>query len=214
VKDIKSRDSKILEGSTMLTMTVEATLVPYFQSLFQAGFIFQCEIGYSIDDLLFRQLALDREYADKHVSTVFLDGRCVDDISSAILKEGSIVAFSSALPGLAGATLRRGGAYACLRDSITYTVKDESVRPREGTITIKLFNLLMGELGHVFLRKGIIVKRSTAIALLQKQHADFWKKVRTVRLGSKTLDLSVLTKDDTFDNYGYVHISIAVENTP
>jgi hypothetical protein len=135
-------------------------LIPYFQSIFQSGFFFRCQVGRSVEDFLLRQLALNREFVADKVSTVFLNGQCVDDFASAILKNGSVVAFSSALPGLAGATLRRGGPYACLRSSITYREEEMPVLPEEGTITVKVFNLLMEELGAVFLEKGITTSRS------------------------------------------------------
>ena len=109
-----------------LVVRIEAgkALIPYFRPIFQAGFLFRCLVGQSIEDFLFRQLSLQKEFVEKKVSTVFLDGQCVDDITSATLNDASIVALSSALPGLVGATLRRGGFYACLRDSITYRKED------------------------------------------------------------------------------------------
>jgi len=53
------------------------------------------------------------------ISTIFLDGKAVDSPETALLREGSTLALSSAMPGLAGAILRRDGPYASLRSSIT-----------------------------------------------------------------------------------------------
>ena len=124
---------------------------------------------------------------EKKVSTVFLDGQCVDDIASATLNDASIVAFSSALPGLVGATLRRGGFYACLRDSITYRKEDMALEAQQGIITIKLFNLLMDELGPVFLKKGIIMSRSAVVSFFQVRKEDFWKEISAVHLGGTSI---------------------------
>jgi len=157
-------------------------IIPSFNHIFQGGFLFLCQVETSIEDLLLRQLGLKPKFIAEKVNTVFLDGSCVDDISTAILKDGSIVAFSSAMPGLAGATLRRGGHYACLRDSITHVEKDMPDIRRDGYVTVKLFNLLMAELGRVFLEKGIVLNRPSAVDLLNREHEDLWRHADKVRI--------------------------------
>ena len=187
-------------------------LTSYFRSIFQAGFFFHCQVGLNIGDLLFHQLALDEELVEKKISTIFLDGQCVDDITSAILKDGSVVALSSALPGLAGATLRRGGFYASLRNSITYHKDNQLVRPEKGIITVKLFNLLMKELGSVFLRKGILVSRSMIISFFQTQKEHFWREIKTVYFNDKNIAFRELSEEKTYDSTDYVRICIDEEN--
>jgi hypothetical protein len=182
-------------------------ILPCFYSIFQSGFLFFCQVERSIEDLLLHQLELDPTFVEEKVSTVFLNGSCVDDISSAILKEGSTVAFSSALPGLAGATLRRGGHYACLRESITH--KEQSAvteSEHEGLITVKLFNILMGGMGRVFLEKGIIIGRNAAIDLLKTGYKGLLDLIDKVEIRGAILSLETFLKEQPFVGYDQIMI--------
>ena len=178
MKRMENSIQTVLENCPVVHIEAGKALIPYFGPVFQGGFLFRCQVGQSIADFLFRQLSLEQDFVEKRISTVFLDGECVDDISLATMKDGSVAAFSSALPGLVGATLRRDGFYACLRDSITYRKEGVAVEARQGTITVKLFNLLMDELGPVFLRKGIIMDRSALVSFFQTRKEDFWKEIK------------------------------------
>lgn len=97
---MKATAQTVVENCPVVLIEAEKTLVLYFRPVFQAGFLFRCQVGQSIADFLFRQLSLERDFVEKKISTVFLDGECVDDISLAGMKDGSVVAFSSALPAL------------------------------------------------------------------------------------------------------------------
>ncbi len=77
----------------------------------------------------------------------------MDNLTTAIIRNGSVLALSSAMPGLAGATLRRGSIYASLRNSINYEEKNELTQKMDGVITVKLFNVLINELGPVLLQR-------------------------------------------------------------
>lgn len=189
-------------------------IVACFSSVFQGGFLFPCQVGKSIEDLLLQQLALDRNLIEDKVNTVFLDGKCVDDISSAILKDGSAVAFSSALPGLAGATLRRGGHYACLRDSITYNKKECPDARREGLITVKLFNLLMVELGRIFLEKGIVLTHATAADLFSREHKGFWRHVKAIRIGDMPSSSDKIFEDIVLDDCDRIMVRTVMAMDP
>jgi hypothetical protein len=202
----------VLENCPVVHIEAGKALIPYFGPVFQGGFLFRCQVGQSIADFLFRQLSLERGLVEKRISTVFLDGECVDDISLATMKDGSVAAFSSALPGLVGATLRRDGFYACLRDSITYRTEGVAIEARQGTITVKLFNLLMDELGPVFLRKGIIMGRSALVSLFQTRKEDFWKEIKDVRLGGKSIAPDKLMEESTYNNYNHLMVYINTRN--
>ncbi|MCP4349944.1 MAG: endonuclease/exonuclease/phosphatase family protein [Desulfobacterales bacterium] len=59
------------------------------------------QVGCSIRSLLCKQTDVASDYVDERISTVFLDGKPVDDVDSAIVKNGSVLALSAAMPGLA-----------------------------------------------------------------------------------------------------------------
>lgn len=187
-------------------------IIPRFYHIFQGGFLFPCQVETSIDDLLLRQLGLKPEFVEKKINTVFLDGRCVDDISSAILKDGSVVAFSSALPGLAGATLRRGGHYACMRDSITHINKNRPETRRDGYITIKIFNLLMAELGRVFLEKGILMNRHDAVDLLKKDHEDLRRQGDSIIVGGRPLSSERIVEEIPLAEKSHILVRIVMNS--
>jgi hypothetical protein len=203
-----NRIQAVPENYPVVRIEAGDALNPYFRSVFQGGFLFRCQVGQSIADFLFRQLSLEKNFVEEWISTVFLDGECVDDITQATMKDGSVVAFSAALPGLVGATLRRGGFYACLRDSITYHTENIPVDARQGTITIKLFNLLMDVLGPVFLKKGIIMGRSVITRFFQGRTNEFWKEIKVVQLGGKPITPDKLIEDKTYDNYDHLMICV------
>jgi hypothetical protein len=212
MKVMTNKIRAVLENCAVLNIEAEKEMFLHFQHIFQAGFVFRCQVGQSIEDLLFRQLALKKKFVEEKVSTVFLDGQCVDDIASATLKNDSVVALSSALPGLAGATLRRGGQYACLRNSITYHNENKHIETQEGAITVKLFNLLMVELGPVFLRKGIIMGRSAIVSFFHTQKENFWKEIKTVHFEGLPIAPNKLMEESTYDNYDCMAISINTKN--
>jgi hypothetical protein len=133
--------------------------LPAFRTLFQQGVGVTIQTGTSLEDLLCCQWQIDRDYVMNRISTLFLDGKPVDDLPAAIVRDGATLALSGAMPGLIGATMRRGGVLASFRSGITYRPASETPGSFKGRITLKLFNLLIDELGPGFLARGIWVPR-------------------------------------------------------
>ena len=134
---------------------VKDKMVPIFFQLLGHGFSLNVQTGCSVKELLCQQLGIPENYLDERIKTVFLNSGVVDDLSSAIVNEGSILALSGAMPGLVGAILRSGGFYASMRSQISYDQNKPSSVPRAGKITLKLLNLVVKELGPAFLEQGI-----------------------------------------------------------
>jgi hypothetical protein len=61
------------------------------------------------------------------------------------------------MPGLVGATFRKGGYLAAFRGTITHQRADTVIEDSGGAVTIKLFNLLPKEIGLTFLKRGVMV---------------------------------------------------------
>ncbi len=108
--------------------------------------------------MLCEQLGIKDDYLEERIQTIFLDNKTVDDVNSAVIREGSILALSAAMPGVLGATLRKGGWYAPMRRQISHDKDIVSDTNKKGQVTIKLFNLIARELGPLFLEQGIRVK--------------------------------------------------------
>ena len=149
-------------------------------------------MGCSVKDLLCRQFRLDESYVDRRITTIFLDGKPVDAIGAARIREGSTLALSAAMPGLAGAILRRGGALASLRANIPCEDGKGEAPERDGVITLKLFNLLAPELAPGFLRGEVLLPAAEAEEFLRHRSPAFWGDCREVVLDGKRVEAAVL----------------------
>ncbi|MDP3176443.1 MAG: hypothetical protein Q8M76_00980 [Spirochaetaceae bacterium] len=154
--------------------------------LLQAGIALESRAGLSLREFMRETLFFPDPYIEGAVSTVFLDGKPVDDIDSARVGEGSLVALSAAMPGLVGAVMRRNSPYASFRESITYGAGAEGgsgLRPggdgrdadaaagREAprcAVRVKLFNSVMRDRGPDILSRGVIVSAGEAESALGK----------------------------------------------
>jgi hypothetical protein len=141
----------------LLAIQARKQILRSFFPLLQRGFSFGALVGCSIRELLCEQLGIEEEYVTRRISTIFLDGKPVDDIDTVLVRDGSVLSLSAAMPGLVGAAMRRGGTYAYLRDSITAPESCDRESAKPGLVQMKLFNMVMDELGPNFLRRGILV---------------------------------------------------------
>jgi len=139
-----------------------------FFPMLQRGVTVQAAVGCPLGELLCAQLGIPQEYVAGRITTIFLDNRPVDDLERSLIHEGSRVTLSAAMPGLVGATMRRSGYYATLRQGITHAEKGGAVREGQGTVRLKLFNLLLPELAPVILARGILLARDELDALLKE----------------------------------------------
>ena len=150
------------------------------------------QVGCSVRALLSQQLDISPELLEGRIKTIFLDGKPVDDMDSTIIKEGSTLALSAALPGLAGATLRRGGTYASLRSQITHPRDEAPVAQQEGFIVLKLFNLLMDELGPALLHRGVFIKKEVLKEFLKNLPKDFWAGCQVPKVAGEEVKVDEL----------------------
>jgi hypothetical protein len=133
-------------------------LLRIFFPLFQSGVGVEVELGCSIQELLTDQFGITADYVSGRITTIFLNSKAVDKADTAIIRDHDVLALSGAMPGLVGATMRSGGYYAVMRGAMTYG--DDRVIPvgQRGVITLKLFNLLLEELGPRLLRRGCLLR--------------------------------------------------------
>mgnify|MGYP001104885061 CR=1 FL=1 len=153
-------------------IAVDSGLLPEFYILFQKGILIDVAPGTSVGEFLEDGLGLDPDYIRTRISTIFLDGMPVDDVRSARLADGAVLALSAAMPGLVGATLRKGGILSPMRSAISYRDHESAGGPTVGRVRLKLFNMIMKEAGPGLLSKGIIVPLSEARAVLNTLPAD------------------------------------------
>jgi len=173
-----------------LAFILDEPLIALFFLLLQQGVRVRRRVGCSVEAFLRQELEVGPEALDK-IQSIMLDGKPVDDIGSALIHDGSVLALSAAMPGLVGATLRRGGAYSSLRNAITYHEDGKAVLSGEGWVGVKLFNLMMAELGPGLLRHGVLVHGADLTDLLAKGPQEI-RKVCTVTLEGKPVELGML----------------------
>lgn len=145
---------------TVPRLRLPLDLQPHLTPLMQKGFRVEIETGNTLQSLLCDQWGFPMEYVTERISTLFLNGKPVDDMVRATVPDRAVLALSSAMPGLVGAVMRRGGFFSSLRDGITHRENGLKDQVRNGLITVKLFNLLIREMGPRFLMRGILVDRN------------------------------------------------------
>jgi len=157
-----------------LVLSCKRKFISNFINLLGRGFRIKIESGHSIRDLFSRQLGLDPEYLEKRIQTLFLNGKVVDDVDSAVINDGSVLALSAAMPGVLGATLRKSGFFATMRSQISYRAKTaKSLSDGQGEMVLKLFNMVAVELGPIFLKQGIVIKGCDFKRFLDRIPRDF-----------------------------------------
>ncbi|MBN2516557.1 MAG: hypothetical protein JXC33_11060 [Deltaproteobacteria bacterium] len=176
-----------------LSLTVETRTIPIFFRLLQSGFEVETEVGCSVRTLLSETLGLETNYIEERIQTVFLDGEAVDDIGTAVVRDGSVLALSAAMPGLIGAVLRKGSYYAAMRREISHKKEIESTSSRKGRVVVKLFNLLNRELGQLFLERGIWVPDDDFRDILEKHSDSFVNELKLIEIDGKGCNLDQLT---------------------
>jgi hypothetical protein len=174
--------------TTQLLLTVKAEFIPLFFPLLQKGFAHEVRTGGSVRELLTGQFDLSSEYIEKRIQTIFLNGKPIDDMDTAIVRDGSTLALSSALPGVLGATLRRGGYYSRMRSQITHVEEAETAETTDGQIVVKLFNLTIRELGPFFLARGIGMDAEDARDFFRSLPPDLQGELIAAQVDGKNVD--------------------------
>jgi hypothetical protein len=187
--DSFSKDvSMTAETTPRLTLTVTPGGLSRFLPLLGHGFTVKRPAGASVEDFLCRACGIARDYLRERVQTVFLNGKAIDNLAAAVVIDGSTLALSAAMPGLAGAMLRKGGAYAAMRRQISHTSLDESRASGPVSVRIKLFNLVARELGPGFLEQGVLIHGADLQDFFRRQDRGFGKIGRAADIAGRPVD--------------------------
>jgi hypothetical protein len=182
------------QGVGKLNLKVAGDKIHFFFSLLRHGFMVETRVGCSVKTMLNNTLGMDDNYVEDRIKTIFLDAKPVDDINTACINDGSVLALSGAMPGLAGATLRRGGQLASFRGSISCRSDGKNALSREGHVVVKLFNLLVNDLGLIFLKQGILIKKKQLEDFFDSRPVDFWPSLKSAYLNSQKISLDTWSK--------------------
>jgi len=193
-------------SSTNVSLTLEKTLIPIFYQLLSKGFIIHPRTGCTIKELLCGQLGIKDDYLEERIQTIFLDDKIVDDVNSAVIREGSILALSAAMPGVLGATLRKGGRYAPMRRQISHDKDIPSDLHKKGEVIIKLFNLILRELGPLFLDLGIWINGEDFYDITARNDVVFMTGCKKAVKDGNEIDPEKLMKVEWEDKQVFLQI--------
>jgi hypothetical protein len=148
-----------MEPTDTLCIKLPKPDVERFNALFGEGVGFETRTGIPLASFLCEQLGIAPDYLDQRVQTIFVNARAVDRVEQIQIGPGDVIALSAAMPGLAGATLRKGGLLAGFRKDISHVDDTKSSGAAHKTmVTLKLFNLVAREMGAQLLQQGVWIK--------------------------------------------------------
>jgi hypothetical protein len=195
-----------------VSLTAEPKLFEKFLQLLQKGVKISGRVGSSVRSFLCDDLGLSPEYVDKRIQTLFLNGKAVDNPDTAHLKEDSTLALSAAMPGLLGATLRKGSYYARMRNEISHQEQNEIISVHEGFVLLKLFNLLPAEIGPAILERGIWLKGEDLNRFLREMPDELLGYCAEARVDGQAVNLKSFAEKDS--KYELVFVKINPSATP
>jgi hypothetical protein len=185
----KGQDEKVRTMShTTLSISAEPRLLESFLQLLQKGVKVKARVGSTVLSFLCDDLGISPDYVDKRIQTLFLNGKAIDKPDASFLKEDSTLALSAAMPGLLGATLRKGSYYARMRSEISYQEQAQGITVHEGFVLLKLFNLLPAEIGSKVLERGIWLKGEELNQFLKELPDEVVSLCREARLDGQVVD--------------------------
>jgi hypothetical protein len=136
-----------------LELHVAPENLPLYTTVLQGGVLIEARAGMSLGSFLDALPGFDHDYIVNEIQTIFLNGTAIDDLETPLEGDHPILALSAAMPGLAGAILRRNSFHAALRTTVT----ERRDHHHQGsiTITLKLFNSIARDCGPALLAEGI-----------------------------------------------------------
>jgi len=176
-----------------IILELEKDLHSRFAPVFSKGVDVKACLNVSIRELICGQLGIEESYLENRIQTIFLDGKPVDDYNTAIIRDGSLLALSAAMPGLVGAIMRRGGHFAAMRREITHDDEQSTACDPEGTVKIKLFNLTVREIGPLLLKYGIHLSSGDLQHVLTLFADGFRRGCKNITLNNSSVTLDQLS---------------------
>jgi hypothetical protein len=199
---------KELTSPTHISLVMESERLGDFFPIMQRGFFVTACLPCTVGNLLHEQFGLECAYILDRITTIFLDGKAIDNTDEAPVRDRSTIALSAAMPGVVGASLRRGSFYAAMRGPITCTEREIPSESFEGVVRVKLFNLLLPELGPVFLKRGIIMTTSDLSDIFLSHPETIRQGCHVSARDGQAVNPSSLTADDMFINGDIIKLSI------
>ncbi len=179
-----------------LELDLPAEAFPGFASLLQHGVLFPIEKSTPLLALLVTLPGFSAEYIEKNVQTIFINGVAADSLNKEMV-DGTTVALSAAMPGLAGAIFRRQGVHGSLRSKqVTDAPLEQS---GAGFLTLKFFNSIATDRVADLLQKGILVSGKALVKFARMRGHLFEPPIGLKLDGEKVAYADLLGKAENWD---------------
>lgn len=160
---------KIMVSSAPRVASLRCTLpedrLARMSSVLQAGFYLDVAAGTPLYAVLVSLPGFTDEYVDRRIQTIFFNGNAIDDLGEPLAGKTAVIALSAAMPGLAGAILRKGSPHAALRR--TPPAERHPANNGPVAVRIKLFNAIIEERGPLLLQHGVAVHAADIASFLK-----------------------------------------------
>lgn len=180
-----------------IRLSLSENLAPKFFQLLSMGFHLSIHEKMTLKDLLCDRLGVKPDYLKERIQTIFLNGKAVDNEGDLKVQPGDVLALSAAMPGLAGAMMRKQGRYAPMRKKISHESSDAQELPEPaGEVAIKLFNIIAHELGPVLFEQGVVVKGNAFQSMVRREPEEFKEGCLSVAIDDEAVSVEDLLKTD------------------
>lgn len=190
-----------------LLIQADHQLPELFLPLLEKGGSLEVLVGITLRELLVDQLEIDNAYIESQIQTIFINARAIDDLDQTVIQDGDVLALSGAMPGLVGATLRRGGKYAVMRKDISGTAVTSTPSVSRGGIRLKLFNTILYDIGPAIFSRGVSVLVADLIDILQHIRTELELSGVTLFVGEEKMSLPMTIAAIENKEYCVVRIS-------
>ena len=134
-------------------------------TVLQSGFIEAGTEGDSIYSFLLSLPGFTEDYLLREVQTIFYNGDALDDLDSELAGSFATIALGSAMPGLAGAIMKKGSICGAFRK--TRAVQNVSRQGNPIEVRLKLFNTIARDRGPRLFEKGLVIDAQDLILFLE-----------------------------------------------
>jgi hypothetical protein len=189
-----------------LSITVAEDYLLRLIGLLTPSFSVRAQVGNDLKAFVCQQLGVHEVYFEERIQTIFLDSKPVDDVTKTVVRDGSVLALSAAMPGLVGATFRKGGQYSWMRKAISHEGEDGPAQTDYGWVTVKLFNMVLKELGPGFLKQGIWVDGGRVKDFIKSQPQAFRRHIQALPLDGTPISPEVFLDQDLSDTSIFLKI--------
>ena len=93
-----------------------------------------------------------------------------------------------------------------MRNQISYREMATLKSPHKGIILLKLFNLILKELGPTFLKQGVWINGKDISDFFTRQSDDFWAGCKEANIDGKKIDLDKLLDITWADKHVFLQL--------